>query len=737
MATERTVKIKVEADGTAINDLLQEIDQLKDKIKTASDPKVVKKLNDEFEETTRKLKDVEKATKGITLDKTFDEIYGGILPLSGRLGELEDRMYELALAGKADTQEFKDMNEKAAKYRTTIKDVDRQVDMLADNKGMSVFSAGADEVGSSLLRMDFETAALQAKSLAMASGKISFKSAIKSVKAMGSTFASLGKALLTNPFFLIVGVVAAIVGAIVALMDELGILQKIFDAVGDAIGWVIQQFKDLLDWMGLTDYAGEDYAQKQIDRNEKLVKSYDDKTKEVVAGMDHEIQMAEAQGKSTEKLEREKLLLLNEAASKRIQLANDTAEHLIKVHGKDSEEYKEQIEAIRLLTAEAKQAARDVELFDTQQIAADKKKREESLQSELEAKTEAANKWRDKQEQMAEAQLSADRMIEQANIELIENDLERGRQMNVFKQEQAFNDINRELLTNEQIEALAIQHQTKLQLIQEEFDAQKEAKAQALRDKKIESDLAEEQIAIAAVEKLEAQNERIRELRASDLENKISSIKSEYAIQLDAAKGNADLIVELEKAKANEIKEIRDQALREEIQNQRAAVNFAVDQTGALFAQMGGLAEEGSAASKAFALASIIADTASALMKAVPVALEAAKATGPAAPFIFAGTLAGIIGTVVGAAANAKKALTSGGGGGGGVSGGGSAVSAGSAPNVGSPQQTPEVSPFNENENTDQNAGGSVNRKVMVVDYFDIKDKGNEVNGLQNRVKLA
>jgi spore maturation protein SpmA len=68
---------------------------------------------------------------------------------------------------------------------------------------------------------------------------------------MGSAFVSIGKTILTNPLFLIVAIVGAIIAAVVGLLDELGILKIIFKAVGDAIGFVIQMFKDLLDWMGL------------------------------------------------------------------------------------------------------------------------------------------------------------------------------------------------------------------------------------------------------------------------------------------------------------------------------------------------------------------------------------------------------------------------------------------------------------------------------------------------------
>ena len=65
------------------------------------------------------------------LNTTFEETYGNIQPLTGRLGELEDKMYELALAGKQNTEEFKTLQTEAIKMRRTIVDVDETVDAFA------------------------------------------------------------------------------------------------------------------------------------------------------------------------------------------------------------------------------------------------------------------------------------------------------------------------------------------------------------------------------------------------------------------------------------------------------------------------------------------------------------------------------------------------------------------------------------------------------------------------------
>ena len=40
------------------------------------------------------------------LGGSFEDVYGEVQPLSGRIGELEDRLYEMAAAGDTTSDEF-------------------------------------------------------------------------------------------------------------------------------------------------------------------------------------------------------------------------------------------------------------------------------------------------------------------------------------------------------------------------------------------------------------------------------------------------------------------------------------------------------------------------------------------------------------------------------------------------------------------------------------------------------
>ena len=88
------------------------------------------KLESNLEAVNEAAENLMKTNKG--LESSFEDVYGELQPLSTRLGELEDRMYELALAGEENTTEFKELQAEAVKYRQVLISVDKSVDQLAE-----------------------------------------------------------------------------------------------------------------------------------------------------------------------------------------------------------------------------------------------------------------------------------------------------------------------------------------------------------------------------------------------------------------------------------------------------------------------------------------------------------------------------------------------------------------------------------------------------------------------------
>jgi hypothetical protein len=141
----------------------------------------------------------------------------------------------------------------------------------------------------SILNLDFDKAKIGAEGLlntftpvvdgklvtGLAGVKGAFGMLADGVKSLGSTFMTVGKALLTNPIFLLAAAIIAIVAVVVLIMDKLGILKKIMDALGYAIGLVVKAFEALTDWLGLTTHAQEEAAAAAKKNGEEQRKQID------------------------------------------------------------------------------------------------------------------------------------------------------------------------------------------------------------------------------------------------------------------------------------------------------------------------------------------------------------------------------------------------------------------------------------------------------------------------------
>jgi hypothetical protein len=391
---------KINIDSSSVKELKDLLISLNSQLEKTTDPKEWKSLSSDIDKVNKSLEGTNKALKEIDKNATFEEAFGDIKPLSGRLGELEDRMYEMALAGDTASESFLELQAEAAQMRQTIIRVDESVDALSQNRGIAGFGQGIKSLGASLLTLDFESASNQAKSLVKISEGLSFGTAIKGVKQLGSTFINLGKALLTNPLFLIAGVIALLVVAIVKLMDKIGLLKVIMEAVGKVFEWIsdlidamIQPLKDLTDWLGWTSNAAEESAAKQAEAAEKSAVALEKSTESKVQSLDTEIKLREIAGEKTDDLEKQKLKQLEESSAAR-QKADKAAYDSALLAGELSEE---EIKALKETARQSrlahKQTLDDIRVFNAQrkqmEIDAinDRKDREEKARLDLNAGT--------------------------------------------------------------------------------------------------------------------------------------------------------------------------------------------------------------------------------------------------------------------------------------------------------------------------------------------------------------
>ena len=159
------------------------------------------------------------------LDGTFEQVYGQLQPLTTRMGEAEDRLYELALAGKQATQEYKDLMAATQNYLRTQMQVDLQVDAgsmpMAQKLTMAVGGVagafGAAEGAIALFGVESEamqqTLLKLNALLAITSGMVAIKEAIPIWENFG-TSVSTGFAKMTtaSKIFMVTGIGLLITG---------------------------------------------------------------------------------------------------------------------------------------------------------------------------------------------------------------------------------------------------------------------------------------------------------------------------------------------------------------------------------------------------------------------------------------------------------------------------------------------------------------------------------------------
>ena len=184
---------------------------------------------------------------------TLEDVYGeGVQPLNFAIGELEDRLYEMAAAGQSGTQEFADMAKEVGRMKKVIIDTDLAVDGMAEGIGvnlggaiqgvaggfalaqgvMGAFGANSEALEETLLKVQ--------SAMAIADGIQSVREGIKAFKALKVAAMSnvvvqkaLNLVMSLNPIGLIIAAVVALGAAIYALwgpikqfLQFLGIMEE-------------------------------------------------------------------------------------------------------------------------------------------------------------------------------------------------------------------------------------------------------------------------------------------------------------------------------------------------------------------------------------------------------------------------------------------------------------------------------------------------------------------------------
>ena len=557
---------------------LKELNKQFEDAKKRGDDQATKKLAKEFNDlskaidnTTEELLAMNKAgqlvgTKFDDLNEVLFDTQQEVLPLTSQIGEMEDRLYQLVKAGETSGEEFKALTAEIVKNRQIIRETDKQIDLLAENQGLAVFAEGWSQVGASMLSLNFEQASKDASALQGAVGNLgqigasSLKSLGSTVKTLGSTFLQFGKALLLNPIFLMSAAIAAIVFGVYKLLDALGFIQPVLDAIGATIGWVVDGFKSLTDWLGITSHeeqkTAEETRKKKVEESQKYIEQKEHEKRVVeaainaeIAAIDRTIKLYQAQGKSVAELTKAKInsqidliKLQDEEASKGLDLIASAKDLLFKTNKfTDERVAKRQEAADKIADLET-----DIEVV------------------EIEAAKEAADAWK----QYAENRLNALRLIEDLEVEMMKKGIDRELKENELKYQRLIEDTKKdENLTREEKEKIAkyyddirIQQEGKIRKDYLDKEKEKLKKLEVLQ-KKTEED------ALATIEQFQ---EEAYQLNLTDRAREEQALEYKYEERLRLAREYGQDETEILKAQKKEQDAINKKYADVELARQKA-----------------------------------------------------------------------------------------------------------------------------------------------------------------------
>ena len=87
------------------------------------------KIDVDTKQATQAMENLSKATHDVSA--SFEEVYGDLQPLTTRMGEAEDRLYEMANAGQTASKEYQDLLKTVGDYRKVQIQTDMAVDAAA------------------------------------------------------------------------------------------------------------------------------------------------------------------------------------------------------------------------------------------------------------------------------------------------------------------------------------------------------------------------------------------------------------------------------------------------------------------------------------------------------------------------------------------------------------------------------------------------------------------------------
>ena len=677
MAQEEIIfKVGVDTGDSAsrVASIDKEFDTLRKSIKDTEQE--VEKLSKEFganskeaDEAKKKLSNLSQSYKELSKAATdvnakFEEVYGELQPLTTRLGEAEDRLYELALAGKQNTKEYQDLLETVARYRQTQIETDRVVDSAAQTFTQKLGSAiqgaanGYAVVQGAMGLFGTESKELE-EALLKVQSAMALAQGIEGVRTALPLFKDLANTIKTG----LVGAFSSLKGAIAS--TGIGLL-----VIG--IGLLISK---MMDYFKTTEEIIKQNERLLISNN-RIIAQIGKRREKLDEDMNKQLAYAEAMGKSDEDLYNIKKKFSDKsikANNDEIQVRLDNVKKLKEIdlgqQASSKEQYLELVKAnkqkivaewerINELKKINSKANDDVKIAQIKLNNENKEEQKKANEDAINKQKERNAKLKEQREKEAQERLNLQRKLEDLTVANIDD--VNTREIMALKLK---HDREREELVKQYEGKKALKQ--KYDALMLELDTQQESEKAAL--KKDQDDKKDEADKIAK----EKENRNKKAQLEADIINAENdfNLKQQKRIELEnldyeQKKSNTELTNgELELLKLNHEKNLNDIAqeskdrqvmLDEELANSKKNLQNELYN---VFGAIAGLSKQGSAIQKAYAITELTINTAKSISNVIAGASAAAAAGGPAAPFLLAGYVASGIATVTKAMSSAKQIL--------------------------------------------------------------------------------
>jgi hypothetical protein len=284
------------------------------------------------------------------LSKSFEDVYGDIKPLSTVVGELEDRLYQMAQAGDTTSDEFKNLTKEAGRLKTAQKSVDEIMDRSSRtltekvSTGLNTVASGAVLVSSTM--QEFGVIGEDtAKQVNRGIAAISFVQFLTGLNETFGIFGKISKAVKSLTIFQKASTAAQWLWNAAMSANPLGAIVVAITAVIAAGYALISMFGDS------TSASDKNTAaiKRQTAALEEQTGADNRRIEDIKRNLRQELELLKAKGATTEQIRKKEKegaqLLINEAEKQRNENASNVLRATNKLNKLRESGSKEEIES--------------------------------------------------------------------------------------------------------------------------------------------------------------------------------------------------------------------------------------------------------------------------------------------------------------------------------------------------------------------------------------------------------